>query len=171
MKKPDFSRRDMPTQEFAASGSNVEFAEAYRVALRLLGIKPRTEHEILIRIMEKYSSETAARVIALLRHYQYIDDERYALDYCHERMSYGYGNNRIRMELKNRGVEDSIINRAIGNVCLGNEMPRIAQSVLDKRYPDGVSQDIKGRQKQYGFLLRRGFDTDTIERVLNAGGQ
>jgi regulatory protein len=161
MKKPDFGD---------GNDRNAQFAGAYLAALRLLGIKPRTEREIRVKITERYSDEAAEHVIALLNHHRYIDDERYAFDYCRERTRDGYGGNRIRMELQNRGVESSVIDRAISEVCHDSELLLSAQAAFARRYPGGAARDMKEREKQYGFLFRRGFDKYTIDHVFKRDG-
>ena len=134
-------------------------------ALNILTYKDRTVTELRKKLIEKgYEASEIDGVIEKLIEYHYLDDERYALCYASERSS-SRGARVIRMELKDKGVDESLIALAMDET--GDHELDTAVRLLSGRYRDADLNDEKVRRRVYGFLARRGFSYDTISKALS----
>jgi len=102
----------------------------------------------------------------MLFEYKYVDDASYAAEYAKERVSAGYGLQKIEWELRARGVSQDFIDAALERIT-GYEI-RAAISALRVKYRKKPPVDEKEKAGAFNFLLRRGFDTDTADEALRA---
>lgn len=145
---------------------NAVYANAYKKADRFIGFKMRTEKEVRDKLKEEeYSDDIIERVISSMIKYKYIDDEAYAQMYANDcRSIKKWGPQRIKTELYKRGVNTSAIENALQNLNI-EDTDEIIKNLLEKRIKD-TPIDLKEKQKHFNFLLRRGFNSDDIKRVL-----
>ena len=134
-------------------------------ALNIITYKDRTVAELKKKLTEKgYGLSEIEDVIAKLAEYNYVDDQRYAIHFAKGR-SESRGARVIRMELKNKGVSDSLI--ALAMEELDVDESETVEKLLRRRYGNENLRDEKIRSRAYGFLLRRGFSYDTISRAIS----
>lgn len=95
-------------------------------------------------------------------------DARYTEQYIEQRAARGYGPLRIRTELRERGIDDTVIAE-----WLDERDPvwrqRLAE-VARKRFGAAGPADFKDRARRARFLEYRGFSAELIGRVLFAHG-
>ncbi len=91
-------------------------------------------------------------------------DQRYAESFTRGRISRGVGPNRIRSELKQRGVSVSLIDQALRTER--TDWFKLAQAVRIKRFGCAAPEDFRASAKQKKFLQYRGFTLDIIHRVI-----
>jgi regulatory protein len=112
-----------------------------------------------------------ALVEALLEELQserLLDDERYAVQFVRARATRGQGPRRIRMELKEAGVDDSLVTRALETAP---DFHAVARALRRRRFGDALPEDHTERARQSRFLQYRGFSNDHIASALrNAEG-
>ena len=92
-----------------------------------------------------------------------LDDARFAEAYVHYRVQKGYGPNRIRAELRERGIDD-----AVGELALQAadfDWASIIKLAWQKKF-SGPPEDYQEKAKQARFLEYRGFSADSIMRFL-----
>lgn len=158
---------DVLTQErFNYIMDNAVYTSAYKKADRYIGFKMRTEKEVRDKLKEdEYSDDIIERVISSMLKYKYIDDEAYAQMYANDcRNIKKWGPQRIKIELSKRGVSVSAIEKALQSLNF-EDTDQIIKTLLEKRIKD-TPIDFKEKQKHFNFLLRRGFNSDDIKRVL-----
>ena len=105
-------------------------------------------------------------VINKLTDLKIIDDERFARFYVENRnRAKGISEKKLRLELRNKGVLDAIIQEVLGENEFGekvrNDKAEI-QKMIQKKRRRGYTDD---KLKQY--LLRQGFNYDLIVDELN----
>ena len=138
-------------------------------AMNLLQKKNFAEGELRRKLIEGgYPEEIADKAIEYVRSYGYIDDVRYASDYIRYHSSSGRGMNRIRMELRAKGISDDDIEKARSEVedlgLLGDTTEAICKLLEKKHYsPDMERQD---RDKIAAFVMRRGFSAEDIFKAM-----
>ena len=143
----------------------VVLSKASQKALDFLSYRPRTVKEIEKKLSEEYAADIIARVMDMLYEYKYVDDALYALEYAKERVNAGYGPFKIEWELKGRGVEQGLIDTAMESV--GADFVKAAIAALRFKYREKPILDAeKGRA--YSFLMRRGFEMDTVNEALQS---
>ncbi len=91
-------------------------------------------------------------------------DQRFAESYAAMRTRRGYGPLRIAAELRERGINDNIINRFINKN--GAQWSTEAMRVREKKFGTKIPTTLKERIKQSKFLQYRGFNTQQIRSVL-----
>jgi len=92
-------------------------------------------------------------------------DARFAEAYVHARQARGFGPVRIRVELKERGVSDSLIDEYLDEHAPG--WCELLRAQYRKRFGGKPANDYRERARQGRFLQQRGFSTDMIGRLLD----
>lgn len=146
--------------------------KAREYALRLLAMSDRTVKELEAKLRGKgFPEEVVVEVLAEMMRLGYVNDEKLAAGFaegCAERR--GIGPHRVRAELSRRGVPDLAIEHALRLAFDGDREGEVALASARAwmgRYglAHGADQDA-ARRRLYGFLARRGFSLEVIERVL-----
>ncbi|MET0065043.1 MAG: regulatory protein RecX [Candidatus Thiodiazotropha sp.] len=91
-------------------------------------------------------------------------DERYAQQFVESRVNRGQGPVRIRIELRERGVDDALIRQAMAP--FEDEWPELLNGVHDAKYGQQRSGDFKEAARRARFLESRGFPGDLVRRFL-----
>jgi regulatory protein len=130
--------------------------DAYGLALRALGRKERTEAQLAQWLRERGVEENElAEVMSRLIEAELLDDERFATQYAADKRDLqGWGPDRIRGALRERGVEEGLIDRAIADDGPEQVTAR-AVEVLER---SGATADSDAaRNRSLGLLARRGY--------------
>jgi len=138
---------------------------AFQQALKFLNFRQRSQVEVERNLKDhQYPEEVVAEVVDRLRENGLLDDSRFAQTWVENRSEFRpRGKSLLRMELRQRGLQDEAIEAAIQSVDEG-----------ELAYQAGLKQARKladldwnqFRQKMYGFLARRGFDYEYISPVV-----
>ena len=142
------------------------YIQAQDIALHYIAYKMRTEQEVRKKLFEKeYTEYIIERVIHFLIEYHYIDDMKYCKSYIKQRLQYNpKGIYILKMELKQRGIKQSIIDKAIENSDIDELNDAI--KLLQKKclYLDDI--DEKNKKRLFAFLQRRGYSYDIIKEAF-----
>ena len=131
---------------------------AMEKAVALLASRARTEKEIADALRQNaYPEQTVARVMARLHEAGYLDDEDFAGQWAASRASKGLGTRRIRMELRQKGVDPDTIESAISAVDEEERMDGAMRAAQKAARGKDLSQAAE-RQKVLAALARRGYD-------------
>ena len=140
-------------------------------AQRALGLLVRREHsqrelqrKLVARGVEKGDAESA---VARLRDAGWQDDLRFACSLARSRASSGYGPLRIRAELATHGLGTETIAAAFGALAEAGEddWGRLAADLVRRRF-GAVAGDVAKARKAADFLLRRGFDAESVRGAV-----
>ena len=138
---------------------------ATKRAMHLLEKMDRTEYKLREKLSEGgYPDEAIEDAIGYVKRYHYLDDERYARNYvflAQDRKS----RKKLSIELYQRGIKKELIDRILEEESEADEEKQICQ-LLEKRGFDPKTCSEKERQKLYQFLLRRGFQSSDICKVM-----
>lgn len=97
----------------------------------------------------------------------HIKDEKYAKSWVNRRQhSKPRGKKMLKYELTNKGVDKTTVNRVVEGIDDAEEAGlalEVAQKQA-KRYKS-LPPDV-AKRRIHGFLLRRGFDYETIQRII-----
>jgi regulatory protein len=111
--------------------------------------------------------EMILRIIVQLRTRNFFDDTRFAHAYAHDKSTFGkWGVQKIRMYLRTKGIEQSIIQDALSELDESDTLANI-QVLAHRKWPS-----IKGKSpyerkaKLMQYLLRKGFTGDQINRAI-----
>jgi regulatory protein len=139
---------------------------AYERAVRFLANRPRSTSEIRRKLAEKKTpSAIVETVIGRLQAAGYLNDVEFAKYWVQNRQeSSPRGAMALRMEMREKGVPSSIID----DVLADQDAETLALRAAEKKVRTlrrSTKQDF--RQKMTSFLMRRGFDYETVRRVVD----
>ncbi len=144
----------------------------YERALDMLEARSRAVAELrrlLIRKGELEADVDAA--IERLRANGFLDDENFARQLARSKaLGAGLSRRRIQQELSKRGVARETSDQAIDHVFdeeAVDENASIERVARKKLRMLTKVDDATRRRRLYGFLARRGYDSDDIRRVLD----
>jgi len=135
--------------------------EALTVCFRQLGRRDQTEAELRRRLAgEGVDEATIDQALDELRERRYVDDAGYARRFAEDRRALdGWGPERIRVRLEQAGIDDELIEQALGVRDAADEL-EAAIAVLERRMIEGRPVDDRTRNRAVGLLLRRGYDSE-----------
>ncbi|AWB44371.1 RecX family transcriptional regulator [Paenibacillus sp. CAA11] len=144
-----------------------EKQQAYAAALNYLSRKPRTQHEVTMRLNEKgWEEGPVAEVIHRLEREGLLNDALYAREWAEQRVrSRGKGKMWVRQELRQKGVSKPLIEEALGEVAEEEEY-QSALALAGKRWDKGSGEIVDRKRKIAAFLMRRGFSGSIASRVV-----
>jgi len=135
---------------------------AYQKALRLLDFRERTAQEIRQKLeLKGYLHEDVERVMERLQHAGLVQDQEFARSWVENRNELHPRSQRmIRYELKNKGIEEQIIDSALEGCAQDEELARKAAIRYARRLD--VHDKELFRKRLIAHLARRGFSYGTI---------
>ena len=143
---------------------------AQATALQYLAARPRTAHEVRQKLRRSgVADQVADQVIARLQARGALDDTAYAHAYLTSRLaSRGYGPQRLRQELQQRGIGRTLVEEAVQHDLAAEDVLAVARAQAAKRWPRLARETdlAKRRQKLWAFLRRRGFPAAIVQQVL-----
>lgn len=136
---------------------------------RALGFLVRREHsrkELTRKLTSRGLDVTeAAAAVERLAGEGWQDDSRFAESLVRSRAGSGYGPIRIRAELGTHGLDREAIARAMNSHEGG--WAQIARELVRRRFGEGI-EDPAVRRKAADFLLRRGFDSESVRAATRS---
>lgn len=135
-------------------------------AVRLLAQREHSRQELAQKLRQRCDCDTDS-LNNLLDHLQtlgYLDDARYAGMFVRSSVMRGRGPQRIAYELRERGVDDTIVAQALAEADV--DWCTLASEQREKKFGRVIPADYKERARQSRFLAGRGFYMDTIKAVF-----
>ena len=149
-----------------------EAQKATSAALKFLAARPRSVSEMVKKLkLKEYPAAVIEEAVETLKKQGLLDDEKFAKTFVNSSVySRSAGTRKLKFDLKQKGVSQEIIERAIGGLQDTDET-EMARELVAKRYHlmTGVSEEAKKR-RIFGFLQRRGFSSEVIFKVLSLRG-
>lgn len=156
---------ELPGEVYREILEEVLIRRAKRRAMHLLTAQDRTEMQIREKLeRDCYPREAVEAAVSFLKAYHYLDDERYADAYI-RCMQGRKGIRCIRLELERKGVAREVITQALEQTETEAEELAIEELVY-KKAGEPHPLDEKELRRLYGFLMRRGFQSQDIGKVL-----
>jgi len=135
-------------------------------ALRMLTGREHSAHELKRKLAARgHARETVERVVEGLAERELVSDGRFVDAFVRSRIERGHGPIRIRAGLRERGVDDALIEEAVTQSA-AFWLERI-ERVRAKKFGAHVA-DHGEWTKQARFLSQRGFPSDLIYRALGS---
>lgn len=144
-------------------------------AIKLLAAKPRSVAELRERLLQgkgiRANKSIVEIVIARLREYGYLDDEKFAVSYASSKVKQRpIGRRRLQRDLKHKQIENSVADEALELVYAETPEEQLIDRAIEKRIR------LRGRPKNraeakslFDHLLRQGFGFELVsERVRRA---
>ena len=145
---------------------------AKKRCLNLLQKRPYTECKLREKLEEGfYSQEVIEEAMDYVKAFRYIDDYDYACQYIFYHKE-SESKRKMEEKLLLKGVSKEILNRAFADsyedeVELRELELKQAKKILEKKKYHGETTDWKEKQKLYTMLIRKGFSTSTVKKVMS----
>jgi regulatory protein len=150
------------------------------IAVRFLGTRPRTRWELERRLRRAAASDdvitaTLDRLAAM----GYVDDTAFARWWAEQRDRHApRGRRMVEAELRQHGVPRDVLESLRGEElaepaldveALPASEPERARAALERHLKGrSLPTDSKARQRIGAFLMRRGFDPETVRAALRS---
>ena len=158
--RPDMELDDGTLEALRASART---SSAKAQAANIIGSRPLSKRELTKRLVKKGNEETDARAAAdWLEELGAVDDEDYAAALVRHYGARGYGPQRLREELRRRGVPRELWDAAL------EELPDSGETLdaLIQKRCRGDLTDPKERKRVCDALLRRGFSWSQVKAAM-----
>jgi len=145
-------------------------AAAISVAVRLLMIRDHSRFEIISKLRKRrFSAAAIDAAVAECERLHYLNDDKTARYYFNELVRKGYGAERIRYEMKKKGLVGETVEVLLGAYAGSSDETAVAKSVLLKRITHfGREADFAKRKiKIWRFMNNRGFTADIIRDLMD----
>lgn len=129
----------------------------------------KTQKQVEDKLKDKeYEEKTVNRIVDFLKEYNFIDDDNYAKLFIKDKIK-NQGKNKIKYTLKQKGVNESIINETLCAIDEDTEL----QSAIDqcrKKYKNLSQREldkIKLKSKLYSYLSYRGYNYSIVMKAID----
>ena len=135
-------------------------------AVNLLARREHSQVELRKKLCKaKFEIDEIDVVIQKLAQIDLQSDLRFAENYIHYRSQRGFGSQKIKFELNERGVDKQTINAVFEEEDI--DWFFLAVMARNKRFGQKAPDDLKDRAKQQRFLQYRGFTHEQINESFN----
>ncbi len=138
-------------------------------AMKLLQNREYTTAQLKDKLIQGYySEEIADQALAYVASFHYTDDLRYAVNYmiCNEESR---SRRRIEQDLQSKGISNDIIVKAWAEWEKqggSQDEGKMIRELLRKRRYDPETAGYREKQKQFVFLMRKGFSAESIQKEI-----
>jgi regulatory protein len=141
------------------------FDRYYNLSLRFLSYRPRSEKEVVDYLKKKKLSEgTIAQIMQRLTELRFVNDLEFARFWLEHRKK---GLNLIKIELNQKGISRENIEHAISELDIKEKESKLINKLIEKKLRILSKYDKReAEEKIIAFLMRKGFDYETIKKHL-----
>ena len=141
-------------------------------AVKLLAAKPRSVAELRERLLQGKNAddEIVETVIARLREYGYLNDERFAFSYASYKVKQKpVGRRRLERDLKFKKIESGVAREALEMVFAETPEEQLIDQAIAKRLRiRGKPKNRAEAKSLFDHLLRQGFAFDLVSNKVRA---
>ncbi|EEX67422.1 recombination regulator RecX [Vibrio metoecus] len=136
-------------------------------ALQLLSRRDHSEYELHQKLTLKgHVHEIVDEVVKYCLELGYLSDVRYTASQARQMVHKGYGEQRLRQQLKEKRVAEAVIEQVLAEQTI--DWFELAKEVAHKKFKAGISFERSQYAKQVRYLQYRGFNFDQIRYALQA---
>lgn len=143
--------------------------KARNKAAHLCSQSEKSPQEIFDKLVKwGLSNDKAEEVVDWLKNENFLSEERFAHAFINDKFKYErWGRIKIAYYLRNKRIEDSIIENTIEDVITPEEYLETLKDLLKgKMRGMAIPLDDNDRAKLYRFAAQRGFETGFISKAL-----
>lgn len=150
--------------------SNSNASDPFATALRLLTGRDRSEAELSEKLKQLgFSATEISTTLDKCRGYNYLNDQRYALERARALIRTGRGVGRkVLFDLRRRGIDEATASQALEEAGNEFETEQLLREQLQRRFPgfDYRNADERHRRRVISFFQRRGFALGEIFAII-----
>ena len=143
--------------------------EALRYAFILLKFRPRSEYELRQRLKRRgFPESTVKETLFFLREKDLVNDREFARMWVESRLKRPLGINRIKQELKIKGIDRHLIEQIIESIQDKYNEEKVIKDLVCRRWEKLKHlEPVKAKRRLFLYLLRRGFSSERIQDAIN----
>ncbi len=137
-------------------------------AMNLLARREHLRHELAFKLGKRFGSDAESAIKSVLDDLSaegLLSDERFTESYIRQRVGKGYGPDRIRQELRQKGVDTALLDLALESADV--DWVERAAAVRFKKFGSTPPLDFKEKARQMRFLNYRGFGAEFAAAALD----
>lgn len=151
--------------QFAEMDEKKQSAKIRLTAMNLLTYREYSRYELTEKLASKFDhSPLIDQVVNQLVDENLQSDARFAEAFIRSRVARGQGEIRIRMELRERGIDEALVNQTIDECDI--DWFALARDTAENKYMDRYIADNREKAKRMRFLQYRGFTYEQISYAL-----
>lgn len=147
-------------------------SRTFQRAAKLLAAKPRSIAELRERLLERQgvTENLVEEVVARLKEYGYLDDERYALSYASLKVKQRpVGRRRLQQDLKMKQVPGAVADEALDSVYAETPEEELIDRAIEKRIRlRGQPKTRLEAKSLFDHLLRQGFAFELVSEKVRS---
>jgi len=141
--------------------------EARKKAMDFLARREYGQAELIKKLAGKgYDRNVTEQAVVKLTAEGLQSDQRFAESFVQSRINQGKGPVRIRLDLGQRGIADTVVHRAIEQSDA--DWRALAREVRLRKFGAALPTDFKTKAKQMQFLQYRGFEQDQVQAAFRS---
>jgi regulatory protein len=153
--------------ENAMDKSDITPATIRMAAMNLLSMREHSTKELQTKLTKKFEQhEWIKAAVEKLQTDGLQSDERFTEAFVNMRLRQGKGALVIRMELKEKGVNTSLIDKYLLHAAEETDWNELAFKAYQKKFGDSPIKDLKDKARRVRFLTARGFSSANIQFVF-----
>jgi len=131
----------------------------------LLARREHSEHELRQKLKAReFDLDNIDAAIHSLQRDGLLSDERFTESYVNHRFNAGFGPLKIRFELRQKGVAESLADEYLEPYS--ERWHELMQQQRVRKYGEAIPADYAERMKQARFLQNRGFSPESVMRLF-----
>jgi regulatory protein len=145
-----------------------EFSHAKTLSFRYLKIRERSVGEMREKLtLKRVPKSVIDLTVEYLVNKKFLDDRTFTRNWIRYRQARPFGAQRIRLELRQKGIDEEIIAEELSSAFDGTDQSELLRDLASRRASRYKDDDpIKRKRKVFDFLVRRGFNLDVIKRAI-----
>lgn len=143
--------------------------KAVSFAMHFLTARKRSEKEVSVKMKQKgYEEDLIEHTLIKLREFGYIDDKDFTQSLINDRRNLKkVGKRLLVQELRMKGIDTEIIEELVSESATDDSEYENALALAGKKAENLSGEDPRSiKNKLYQFLLRKGYSSNIITRVL-----
>ena len=149
--------------------SPVFFRETLQKMKLLCSKQEKCTNEIEMKLAKyNFTKQEIQKIIMILSGNNYINDERYAISFAHDRLKFNkWGKIKIEHQLKLKRIKDIHILKALGSIDSSEYAQIIKSELLKKSIRIRTSNAFEIKSKLMRFGQSKGFETELLFNVID----
>jgi regulatory protein len=149
----------------AMAATAINPADVRLAAMNLLARREHSLHELGQKLRRRFPDESVVALeLARLQDENLQSDQRYAESYLRQRSARGYGSQRVRREMRDKGLSDEQIADAFAAVEV--DWYELAAQVMRKKFGTVPVTELKEKARRLRFMQYRGFHADHYQHLV-----
>lgn len=139
--------------------------EVRKKAMDLLARREHSEQELRQKLKSRdFDIDDIDAALHALRQDGLLSDERFTESYVNHRFNAGVGPIKIRFELRQKGVAESLVDEFLEPFA--GRWDELMRQQRARKYGQSIPADYAQRMKQARFLQNRGFSPESVMRLF-----